>query len=108
MKAAKYLAALALCAGPAHAEFMDGNKLYERMTSGKNTDYAMTLGYIIGVADTMQEVAHCAPPNVTAGQLIDMVKLHLEQNPSQRNRTGDLIVIHVLKTAWPCRRGAGT
>jgi len=101
----KLILILALLGTNAYAEFMDGNRLYERMTSGKNTDYAMTLGYIIGVADTMQEVAHCAPSNATAGQLVDMVKLYLEQQPSVRNKTADVIVIHVLKTTWPCARG---
>lgn len=100
----KLITILALLSCNAHAEFLDGNKLYERLTSSKLTDYASALGYIMGVADTMHDITHCAPANATSGQMGDMVKLFLEQQPSARTKSGDVIVNHVLKSTWPCKR----
>ena len=95
-----------VCAG-AQAEFFDGNKLLARI-KGDGYDYASAIGYVIGVSDTTRSVAHCPPENVTAGQILDMVKQHLEDNPSTRHFTGDQHVVYVLKKAWPCaKKGSG-
>jgi hypothetical protein len=101
MKRLACLILVALCA-TAHAEFWDGNKIYERYTSDTWYDKGTALGYIMGVADTTMGVSHCAPANVTAGQVEAMVMQHLRMYPERRHRTGDSIVIEVLKAAWPC------
>ena len=95
-----------LTCSAAHAEFFDGNKLLARL-KGDSLDYVQALGYITGVADAMRGISHCPPDNVTAGQLADMVKNHLEASPAARHYTGDQHVVYVLKRAWPCaeRRG---
>lgn len=108
MKAA--LMALCLAAAiPAHAEFMDGNTLLSKM-QGDVADRAVALGYIEGVFDVLRGNTHCPPAvnNITAGQINDMVYQHLINTPSLRHYTADIIVGHVLKTAWPCRKGTGT
>lgn len=92
----------ALAAGPVHAEFWDGNRLYERITSSSFFEQGTAMGYIMGVADTGAGVLHCAPPTATAGQLQDMVLLNLRTFPERRTRTADTIVVDVLKAAWPC------
>jgi hypothetical protein len=92
---------IALFCGSAHAEFKDGNKLLEQLR-GDTTAYIHALGYVIGVYDTLQNLTHCPPVNVTAGQIGDMVKNHLEANPDTRHNTADRIVGLVLKNAWPC------
>lgn len=105
----KRFAVLATCCLSlhAHAEFFDGNKLLARI-KGDTYDYANAIGYVIGVADMMRNIAHCPPDNITAGQILDMVKQHLEDNPSTRHFTGDQHVVYVLKKAWPCaKKGSG-
>lgn len=97
----KLLLCAALLAGTAHAEFKDGNKLLSQL-QGDNMDQSNALGYITGVYDTMLSFTHCPPPNVTAGQVTDMVRNYLTNVPAERHKTGDTIVLHVLKTAWPC------
>lgn len=100
--------ALTLCAClPAHAEFFDGNKLLSRI-NGDTYDYINAVGYIMGVSDATRSVTHCPPENVTAGQIGDMVKKHLESNPGVRHLTADQHVTYVLQKSWPCaKKGSG-
>lgn len=91
-----------LICGSAQAEFKDGNKLFSQMNQYASTDWFNAMGYITGVADTTYGVLHCAPANVTGGQLFDMVKSHMESYPGLRHFSADTIVTNVLKTSWPC------
>ena len=88
-------------AGMAHAEFLDGNKLLSRI-KGDGYDYLNAIGYITGVADATRGVISCPPDNITAGQLTDMMKMHLESAPSVRHLPADQHVAYVMKKAWPC------
>jgi hypothetical protein len=95
---------LAICSA-AQAEFWDGNKLLERMNGGQG-DRAIALGYVIGAADATRGIAYCPPsPTITAGQVYDMVKIALEQAPSVRHLSGDVIVGAALGVTWPCSKG---
>lgn len=96
-----------LLAGTAHAEFKDGNKLLSDMRDSSYYIQGVALGYVTGVADVGVGVIHCAPPNLTAGQLHDMVKNYLENTPAERHLTADTIINKVLKAVWPCaKRGS--
>jgi len=86
----------------AHAEFKDGNKLLSEMTENNIVDEMVSLGYVMGVTDYTHGIMHCAPATVRASQLRDMVKQYLQDNPSIRHLSGDRIVAHVMKSAWPC------
>jgi hypothetical protein len=107
MKRLALISVVALCA-TAHAEFWDGNKLLEKINSHLNYEQGMALGYIMGVADTGLGISHCTPANATAGQLHDMVLIHLRAFPERRTRTADSIVMETLKAAWPCQRSNGS
>lgn len=98
-----FLAVLLSCS--AHASFKDGNKLYAQM-QGTTVEQLNAVGYITGVADVLDGVSVCAPTNVTAGQLSDMVKKYLESYPQVRNFTADILIQRVLSTAWPCKKGS--
>jgi hypothetical protein len=91
----------------AMAEFYSGNILLSKMQSTSHVERSVAVGYIVGVYDTMKEIAFCPPPNVTVGQIHDMVKKALEEIPSIRNNTGDIIVQGVLGSEWPCNRPKG-
>lgn len=99
--------AVAMWATAAHAEFWDGNKLLNHIKAESMYRQGMALGYVMGVHDTFQSVNHCPPPNAQAGQMIDMVENYLNNVPARRHESADTLVLHVLKTAFPCanRRG---
>jgi hypothetical protein len=101
MKRLLTVSLVALCA-TANAEFWDGNKLLERATGETWYEKGVAIGYIMGVTDTTLGISHCAPSNVTAGQVEAMVVQHLRLFPERRARTGDSLVIEVLKATWPC------
>lgn len=101
MKKLLALSLVVLCA-TAHAEFWDGNRLLEKYTASSYFEQGLAMGYIMGVADTTVGISHCAPPSSTAGQIQDMVILHLRTFPERRTRTADSLVIDTLKAAWPC------
>ena len=91
----------------ANAEFMSGNQLLSDM-KGSDMNQMLALGYIMGVSDTCTTITICPPANVTAGQVQDIVRQHLEANPSKRHFTADSLIKNKLEEIWPCRRGRGT
>lgn len=103
------LLTLALLCGSAHADFKDGNKLLAELNDPGAVFSSVGIGYITGVTDAYGGVTHCAPQGVTAGQIRDMVKNYLENNPAIRHLPASMIVSHVLKSTWPCaKKGTGT
>ena len=105
----KLLLATALMCGAAHAEFYTGNDLLSKQQSSSTVDNMVALGYVMGVFDATRGEAHCPPDNVTAGQVKDMVRNHLEATPSTRHYVADMQVRYVLNRAWPCaKKGSGT
>ena len=98
---------LTLFCGSAHAEFWDGNRLFEKLTSSSYYEQGLGMGYVMGVTDTTMDVLHCAPSNATAGQVQDMVVAHLRRFPERRTRTADAIIVEALKAAWPCANNRG-
>ena len=100
--------ALAMLSGAAHAEFMSGNELLSRMSETSSYFHQGTaMGYIMGVYDATLGTTHCPPPNVTAGQIFDMVKQNLTAAPAARHLSADSFVTYSLSKAWPCKKGSG-
>ena len=102
------LVAALVASTAAHAEFKDGNSLYDDIRSSANFSQGVALGYIMGVTDALRGVTHCVAENVTAGQIHDMVQQYLKENPSLRHFTADLIVSRVLGRVWPCPKKGGS
>jgi hypothetical protein len=103
----KYIAVLLMVPTMAMAEFYSGNILLSKMRSGNAVDKSLALGYVLGVYDSFLNINHCPPPNVTAGQIHDMVQQALVEIPSIRNNTADVIVQGVLAAEWPCASRGG-
>jgi hypothetical protein len=87
-----------------HAEFVDGNKLFQWMNSSEEGEIALATGYIAGAFDAQSGVSICAPGNVTVQQVMDMVKVVLKKIPEQRHKSGDIFVSAVGQTNWPCKK----
>jgi len=105
----KLIAIAALMCGTAQAEFFTGNDLLGKINGESVVDRMIGLGYVMGVYDVGAGAIHCPPDHVTAGQVRDMVKGHLEASASTRHLAADTHVRYVLTSAWPCKKkGGGT
>jgi hypothetical protein len=92
--------------------YVNGNALFEYCEGGDNlrsTDspiqWGQCWGYILGVADLADGKAFCLPDAVTAGQLIDIVKIWLRDNPHKRHYSADSLVAFALKEKVPLQLG---
>lgn len=99
----KFIAILLFVPMVAHAEFESGNTLLSKLDSSTIADRMFALGYVIGVVDAYMNVSVCPPQGVTAGQINDMVRNYISNNPATRNRSADLLISEALKQVWPCR-----
>ena len=87
--------------------WMYGNEHYEQcqhMTKENfNPLYAgYCTGYVLGVLDTLQQQVLCVPVGVTRGQLTDIVRRWLRDNPDKRHASAHYLVAAALKEKFPC------
>jgi hypothetical protein len=107
--------ALSFCiwsyANPAFAAFYSGNKLNEWCQSTSSPlDNLQCQIYIAAIYDNSNDYAQmsgkslfCIPSGVTLGQLVDVVKLWLTNNPSKRHFTASWVVTTAFIDAFPCK-----
>lgn len=96
---------LSAAASLVSAEFWSGNDLKRSLDSSNTSDVVRAYGYISGVSDSLQGIAHCPPSGVTLGQIVDMVRNMLVANASARHLvSGDVFVRAALEGAWPCEK----
>ena len=91
----------------ANAEFVDGNKLHSWL-NGEDAEQLIGKGYIAGVFDAFHGLGHCAPANVTLGQVTEMTGIALRTNPATRHQEASLLVLVMLERYWPCPKKAKT
>jgi hypothetical protein len=104
MKKAFFSLILGACS-VAHADFYTGNDLLERLNDPSRVSISM--GYIAGVSDMGAGEYHCAPGEVTLGQVRDMVHRSLTSTPSTRHMSAAVLVTLTLMEAWPCPKKKG-
>ena len=99
----KLLISLMLVCGAAQAEYVDGNSLHADLTSEKANLRMYALGYVVGVSDvSMGAEILCMPPDVTQGQIQDVVRNFLTSNPQTRNLSAYFLVQVALGKYWAC------
>jgi hypothetical protein len=102
------ITALAIVASTtATAQFYSGNELLQRMDSGDANQNMLAMGYVAGVVDMTRGEYHCAPYNVTLGQVRDMVRNYIFNNPANRHMNGSVLVALPLVEIWPCPKKKG-
>ncbi len=84
---------------PAHAGFYDGNKLYETCSAKSGRDIGLCVGYITGVADTLED-AKCFTAGVDSHQVYDAVKQYLERHPAERHNRASSLVKEAIQQAF--------
>lgn len=89
------------------AQYETGNTLLSKLRNNKSdvgvVDRMFATGYIIGVADTFVNVTFCPQDGMTVGQIVDVVRNFLEENPEVRHRPADLITEIILRHKFPCK-----
>jgi hypothetical protein len=93
-----------------YAQFKTGNNIYSMLTNSNSNmfiqaaeeNYAM--GYIIGVYDSFDGIFFSAPTGVTQGQVFDVVKKYLEENPASRHEIASKLIIRALAEAFPIKK----
>ena len=103
---------LLACSYVAGQTFTDGNRLLEAMLSTSSEEQTWALGYVVGTIDTLNNerglspAAGCftIPENTKAGELRDVVKLHLEQNLSGGQNMAASLVATAVQKAYPCKK----
>lgn len=93
---------LTLCA-TAQAEFYSGNDVYQKFSDPDPFVRGISMGFVIGVFDVGQRAWHCAPGTVTAGQVRDLAKTYLENNPAIRHQPAEKLLRDLYRAAWPCQ-----
>ena len=97
--------ALGLAALPttAHAEWVNGNELYQWCSSQKYDDYYKCASYTLGVIDASQFDGKGlnVPSNSTRGQVVDVLKKYLQDHPESRNLPASWLVGVSVISAWP-------
>ena len=102
----KIIACFLIAPSIASAHFMSGNDLLRDMNGG-SVNRSLAIGYVLGVTDTLTNIAICPPANITSGQVTDIIKKHLEDNPSSRHYSADSLISNKLVSIWPCQKGKG-
>ena len=105
---------LLLVEGEAAAEVIDGNKLFADCRDGDNPDardstykWGTCFGYINGVADALVPAGlYCLPTGAKAGQVLDVAKLYMQDNPDKRYLPAPQLIVDAQgKAAKPERKG---
>lgn len=95
-----------LLATASQASFYTGEQLMQDLEKEGKTEAAVAQGYVIGVFDINDHVAHCVPKGVPTFDLVTAVHRYLRQNPQVRQLQGDLLVTMYLSSKYPCSRPA--
>ena len=83
----------------AYAQFKTGNELYSDLTNSNSNEYIkignqnFAKGYISGVCDSLNGFFFSIPFEVTQGQVWDVVKKYLEENPATRHETAAKLIV---------------
>jgi hypothetical protein len=106
---ARILSSAAICvllSSPSFAEFYTGNDLLHLCSDGGE---GVCLGYIMGVADTMEGgattifgIRACVPNRATGKQLEDTVVAHLKRHVAARHLAANVLVAGALAVTFPC------
>ena len=88
----------------ASANYITGNELLDRINRRDPMQDMFVYGYVSAVSDFTRGDLHCAPLNVTVGQVRDLTHQRLVREPSTRHRSASLLVAIALMEVWPCEK----
>lgn len=84
------------------AAYQSGNKLKTDLNDKYGEMFAM--GYIVGATEVLRDYKDvCIADGVTQGQLKDVVKKYLDENPESLHEAAYVLVYSALRKVWPCK-----
>ena len=106
--AAVGLALMLLLSTNGHAQMWeDGNELHTDCGKENMFSAGYCSGYIVGVLDANERASfspYCRPEGATKGQMRDIVKKWLADNPAYRTIPADAAVTAAMMEAFPAKR----
>jgi hypothetical protein len=98
-----------------YAQFKNGNQIYYELTSSNPDEYIkdaeqnFAKGYITGVFDAYNGLVFLVPYEMTKGQVVlgqvlDIVKKYLEENPASRHEAAAILIGKALAEAFPIKK----
>ena len=93
---------LALAAAGAQAAYWSGHLLNDLVEENSDSARMASYGFIAGVVDTNAGEWLCIPGAVTLGQMRDVVKAYMRDNPEMRHQSAAVLVTVALFKPWGC------
>jgi hypothetical protein len=85
-----------------------GNFLYAQCNGADAGGEPFCVGFISGVIDTVEMAMDVKPycvrgTGATRGQLLDVFRKYLQENPQTRHESAAMLLVLALKQAFPCK-----
>lgn len=106
------LALLASVPNSAKANFINGNELHDWCQSKGEGERTLCMGFVMGVVDMIQSGQKhstltsdtCFPDALKGGQVVDVAKKWLVDNPQHRHFVASDLVMVAMEQAFPCKK----
>lgn len=106
MKRLALIFALSLVFISSIASAYSGNEILQHFEGGDvERNYAH--GFVDGAISVLDAEDSICLPKVTHGQIHDVVKQFLKENPAKRHLSAVLLVLLATNEAWPCPKEQG-
>ncbi|MFN2200075.1 MAG: Rap1a/Tai family immunity protein [Caldilineaceae bacterium] len=91
------------------AGFTDGNELYRWLQEaekqgGSQWEAGLFYGYVGGVFDAGDGELFCKPAGVSRGQIAEIVKAYLRENPGSWHFPATILIMYALGRQFPCNK----
>ncbi len=94
-------------ARPTFLSFISGHELFEACS--ETISRAVCASYVAGIADGLEHAVIkgskrliCYPEKANVGQMTDVTRKYLSDNPEKRHLPASLLVFNALSVAFPC------
>lgn len=99
-----------------HASATTGNQLREWMLEEDNIfnkrpgpsekiyDAGKYFGFVLGTAEAIQGADWCSRPGLANGQILNVVRKYLNDNPQQLDQNAVIVITKALHDALPCKK----
>jgi hypothetical protein len=86
-----------------YCQWLTGNQLRSDSTGQDKWVAGYSIGYTMGVFDSLQGYIFCAPKNATFGQIHDVIDKYMNEHPEEMHLSGDTLIVRALRV-WPCEK----
>jgi len=91
----------------ANAQYVSGNRLLSDIRGTTQAERSFAMGFVTGVADAYDGELFCITGDANVGQLTDISRKFIENQPKHRHRSAAALVMLALVDVFPCKQGGG-